>query len=100
MRRSLDCTIRGGTKISKSRFGKKKPKRARGCYGCIWDGKEEAEDEMGRKRRGGTAGWSFADADALADRNTCEIVSFFLPPVPRGIKGSRHKGDAAVKRDT
>lgn len=62
--------------------------------------KEETEDEMGRKRRGGTAGWSFADADALADRNTREIVSFFLPSVPRGIKGSRHKGDAAVKRDT
>lgn len=57
--------------------------------------------EMERKRRrGGTAGWSFADADALADRNTHEIVSFFLPSVPRGIKGSRHKGDAAVKRDT
>lgn len=56
---------------------------------------------MGRKRRrGGTVGWSFADADALADRNTREIVSFFLPSVPRGIKGSRYKGDAAVKCDT
>jgi len=51
-------------------------------------------------RKEGTAGWSFADADVLADRNTREIVSSFLPSVPRGIKGSRHKGDAVVKRDT
>jgi len=36
----------------------------------------------------------------LPDRNAREIVSFFLPSVPRGIKGSRYKGDAVVKRDT
>lgn len=63
------------------------------------NGRKRRKREMG-SRKEGTAGWSFADADVLADRNTREIVSSFLPSVPRGIKGSRHKGDAVVKRDT